>query len=108
MLTDDDIIGLFSIEEEDQQNDEENDENVAVFVETNRGKTVLIYNGHRYRKAYGTKNGFRWVCSINKNCNAYLHLNDKDEILMCNQEHHHKKPAKTEYVDADQSGNYLF
>ncbi|XP_049870846.1 uncharacterized protein LOC126370140 [Pectinophora gossypiella] len=69
-------------------------EEVAVFIESRRGKTILQYNDHRYRKAYKSKHGVRWVCSIDKNCPAFVYLNDNDEIIMSNQEHTHTAPMQ--------------
>lgn len=83
-------------------------EDVALFVESRRGKTVLQYNGHRYRKAYKSKNGVRWNCSLNKNCSAFLFLNDNDEILMSNEDHDHPQSARLENVDTDQTGKISF
>uniref|UniRef100_A0A2H1VS02 SFRICE_021207 n=1 Tax=Spodoptera frugiperda TaxID=7108 RepID=A0A2H1VS02_SPOFR len=77
--------------------------NVALLVESRRGKTVLQYNGHRYRQAYKSKSGTRWNCSVNKHCTAFLFINDQDEILMSYEEHDHQRPTRFENVDADQS-----
>ncbi|KAH9645069.1 hypothetical protein HF086_005614 [Spodoptera exigua] len=77
--------------------------NVALLVESRRGKTVLQYNGHRYRQAYKTKSGTRWNCSVNKHCTAFLFINDQDEILMSYEEHDHHRPTRFENVDTDQS-----
>ncbi|XP_047025890.1 uncharacterized protein LOC124634367 [Helicoverpa zea] len=77
--------------------------NVALFVESRRGKTVLQYNGHRYRKAYKSKIGTRWNCSLNKHCTAFLFLNDNDEILMSNEEHDHPQSTRLENIDTDQN-----
>lgn len=82
-------------------------DDIAIFVESRRGKTVLQYKGHRYRKAYKSKNGIRWNCSLNKNCSAFLFLNDNDEILMSNVDHEHPQPSRLENVDTDQTGKKL-
>ncbi|CAH1635559.1 unnamed protein product [Spodoptera littoralis] len=77
--------------------------NVALLVESRRGKTVLQYNGHRYRQAYKSKSGTRWNCSVNKHCTAFLFINDQDEILMSYEEHDHQRPTRFENVDTEQS-----
>lgn len=94
----------FEYEEElaDQTN------NIALFVESRRGKTVLQYNGHRYRKAYKSRNGTRWNCSLNKNCSAFMFLSDQDEILMSHEEHDHPQPTRLENIDTDQNGRSHF
>nr|XP_053605960.1 uncharacterized protein LOC128672688 [Plodia interpunctella] len=76
-------------------------EDVPVFVQSRKGKTILQFNGHRYRKAYKSKTGVRWVCSVNKQCNAFVYLNDDDEIIMSNQEHSHSG-ARVDKFDLDQ------
>lgn len=87
--------------------DEDDEENVAIFVESRKGKTILQYNGHRYRKSYKSKHGDRWNCSVNKQCGAFLYLNDNDEIIMLNQEHSHSRAARVENVDIDQQGKFI-
>lgn len=82
-------------------------DDVALFVQSRRGKTILQYNGHRYRKAYKTRNGTRWNCSQNKNCSAFLFLNDSDEILMSYVKHRHPPPSRLENVDTDQNGKFI-
>ncbi|XP_047531510.1 modifier of mdg4 isoform X3 [Vanessa atalanta] len=78
---------------DDAENDGDwTDENVAVFLETKKGKTILQYEGYRYRKAYKTKNGTRWNCSSKKNCSGFVYLNDQDEIIMTSKYHDHDTP----------------
>ncbi|KAJ2947340.1 hypothetical protein O0L34_g17062 [Tuta absoluta] len=98
----------FEVKENDPEDDNENDpeEGTPVFIKSNRGTTLLQYNGHRYRKAYVNKNGSRWSCSISKKCSAFVYLNDDDEIIMCSQEHIHSKPVQ-ETVDANQLDSAL-
>ncbi|KAJ8718884.1 hypothetical protein PYW07_016440 [Mythimna separata] len=92
------------LEQLDYEEEEITDQsNIALFVESRRGKTVLQYNGHRYRKAYKSRNGTRWNCSLNKNCAAFIFLNDQDEILMSHEEHDHPQPARLENIDTDQN-----
>lgn len=68
--------------------------NVAIYVQTNRGKPSLLLNGHKYRKVYKTKNGTRWNCSKSKNCSAFLYVNDIDEVIMSSEEHNHPESEK--------------
>lgn len=82
--------------------------NVGLFIESRRGKIVLQYNGHRYRKTYKSKAGTRWNCSLNKNCAAFLFLNDQDEILMSHEDHDHPQPTRLETIDTDQNGRSHF
>ncbi|KAG6441713.1 hypothetical protein O3G_MSEX001991 [Manduca sexta] len=77
-------------------------DNTALFVDSRKGKTILQYNGHRYRKAYKSRNGTRWTCSKSKNCTAFLYLNDEDEIIMAHQKHLHPRPVIFENVDSEQ------
>lgn len=77
---------------------------MAVFVESRKGKPILQYNDHRYRKAYKAKNGTRWVCSQNKNCSAFLYINDDDEIIMAHQSHDHPKIQRHKNIYEDQDG----
>ncbi|CAH0399057.1 unnamed protein product [Chilo suppressalis] len=78
------------------------DEEEALFVESKRGTTILQYKGQRYRRAYSTKHGNRWLCSVNKGCGAFVCLNSDDEIIMTNETHSHPKPARLERVDDKQ------
>lgn len=94
--------------EEEPEEPEEETTDVALFVESRRGKTVLQYRGHRYRKAYKSRNGTRWNCSLNKNCGAFIYLNDNDEILMSNEDHDHPLPRVDNQVENDQNGNLIF
>ncbi|XP_013184356.2 uncharacterized protein LOC106130133 [Amyelois transitella] len=89
----------YDAEEEEENNSEEG---VAMFVQSRKGRTILQYNGHRYRKTYRSKHGIRWVCSVNKQCCAFVYLNDNDEIIMANQEHNHT-PTRVETIDEDQN-----
>lgn len=87
------VLCVTDDEYEDIENDlDSGDDNVAVFVETKNGKTILQYEGYRYRKAYKTRNGTRWNCSSKKNCSAFVYLNDQDEIIMASKYHDHAKP----------------
>ncbi|XP_061704423.1 uncharacterized protein LOC133515847 [Cydia pomonella] len=81
---------------------EEDSEDVALFVESRKGHTILQYGGHRYRKAYRSKHGIRWNCSTDKGCPAFLYLNDNDEIIMSNKIHRHSLPFN-ENIDTDQT-----
>lgn len=86
---------------------EEPKDDVAFFVESRRGKTVLQYNDFRYRRAYKTKHGTRWNCSVYKNCPAFVYINDHNEIIMTNQDHvHEDTPASAVTYDntLEQSG----
>ncbi|CAG4934003.1 unnamed protein product [Parnassius apollo] len=78
------------LEEYAEDSESENDHTVLLFLETERGETILQYNGDRYHKAHGFKDKTRWTCSV-KQCNAYVDLSDKNDILMMNQRHDHKK-----------------
>ncbi|CAH2085765.1 unnamed protein product [Euphydryas editha] len=81
------------LEFDDVENDVDwGDDNVAMFLESKKGKTILQYDGYRYRKAYKTKNGTRWNCSLKKNCSGFVYLNDQDEIIMTSKYHDHPKP----------------
>lgn len=82
---------------DDENEDFENyldpgDDNIAVFVESKKGKTILQYEGYRFRKAYKTRNGTRWNCSSKKSCTGFVYLNDNDEIIMASKYHDHAKP----------------
>ncbi|XP_045767801.1 FLYWCH-type zinc finger-containing protein 1-like [Maniola jurtina] len=68
-------------------------EDVAMFIKSRKGKIILVYDGYRYRKAYRTKNGVRWACSSKKDCTAFVYLNDNDEILMTSKQHDHPRPG---------------
>lgn len=85
---------------------EEND-NVAMFVNARRGGSkILQFNGHRYRKVYKCKNGHRYVCSTSKNCNAFVLVNEDNEITMAYEIHEHKAP--TQFVsDTEPSGTWF-
>lgn len=86
---------------------EEEEPAEALYVRSRKGTAVLQYKGHRYRRAYRTKNGTRWNCSLNKNCGAFIYLNDHDEILMSYEDHDH--PKRTEnHTAVDQNGNRCF
>lgn len=74
---------------------EDSKDDVAFFVESRRGKTVLQYNDFTYRRAYKTKHGTRWNCSVYKNCPAFVYINDNNEIIMTNQDHVHDDTAAT-------------
>lgn len=80
---------------------EEPKNEVAFFVESRRGKTVLQYNDFRYRRAYKTKHGTRWNCSVYKNCPAFVYINDNNEIIMTNQDHIHDETAAAAVVCYD-------
>ena len=97
-------------EEKLEYNEEvtEDTSSMGLFVESRRGKTVLQYNGHRYRKAYKSRNGTRWNCSLNKHCSAFIFLSDQDEILMSHEEHDHPQPTRLENIDTDQNGRFYF
>lgn len=89
---------------------EEPKDEVAFFVESRRGKTVLQYNDFRYRRAYKTKHGTRWNCSMYKNCPAFVYINDHNEIIMTNQDHvHDDTPAAAVPYEniVEQSGKIL-
>lgn len=87
------VLCVTDDEYEDIENDlDPNDDNIAVFVESKKGKTILQYEGYRYRKAYKTRNGIRWNCSSKKNCTGFVYLNDQDEIIMASKYHDHEKP----------------
>ncbi|XP_032516075.2 uncharacterized protein LOC116769152 [Danaus plexippus] len=74
-----------------------------MFLETSKGRTVLQYDGYRYRKAYRSKNGTRWNCTC-KNCSAFVYLNDQDEIIMTSKFHDHQRwNSIAESVDPDLS-----
>ncbi|CAB3235365.1 unnamed protein product [Arctia plantaginis] len=77
---------------------EEEEPAEALYVRSRKGTAVLQYKGHRYRRAYRTKNGTRWNCSLNKNCGAFIYLNDHDEILMSYEEHDHPKRTENRTV----------
>ncbi|OWR46288.1 modifier of mdg4, partial [Danaus plexippus plexippus] len=78
-------------------------EGIAMFLETSKGRTVLQYDGYRYRKAYRSKNGTRWNCT-SKNCSAFVYLNDQDEIIMTSKFHDHQRwNSIAESVDPDLS-----
>lgn len=83
---------LTEVESEDLEDPKDD---VAFFVESRRGKTVLQYNDFRYRRAYKTKHGTRWNCSVYKNCPGFVYINDSNEIIMTNQEHVHDDPPAT-------------
>lgn len=83
---------LADVETEEQ---EEPKDDVAFFVESRRGKTILQYNDFRYRRAYKTKHGTRWNCSVYKNCPAFVYINDINEIIMANQDHVHDDTPTT-------------
>lgn len=79
--------------------DEEfSEENVALYIESAKGKPCLLLNGFKYRKAYRAKNGWRWNCSKNKNCLAYLYMSDNEEITKCHEVHDHPMDEKLENV----------
>ncbi|CAH0723924.1 unnamed protein product, partial [Brenthis ino] len=76
-------------------------DNIAMFLESRKGKTILQYDGYRYRKAYKTKNGTRWNCS-SKNCGSFVYLNDQDEIIMTSKYHDHPRPGSPiDSIDPD-------
>lgn len=79
------------------------DENVALYIESSRGKPCLLLNGYKYRKAYKSKFGTRWNCSKNKNCLAYLYLSDNDEITKCHEVHDHPLDEK---IVEDEAGEF--
>ncbi|XP_053605959.1 uncharacterized protein LOC128672687 [Plodia interpunctella] len=97
------ILSSIKKERSDKESEEESEketdaddcdgEDVATFVKSKKGKTILQFNGYRYREAYRTQLGIRWVCSVEKRCNAYVYLNDNDEIIMDNQKHEHSTNA---------------
>lgn len=97
-LKNNEVLTTIIYEEEISDIDPHSD-NTALFVESRKGKTILQYNGHRYRKAYKSRNGTRWTCSKSKNCTAFLYLNDEDEIIMAHQKHMHPRPVIFENVD---------
>jgi hypothetical protein len=76
----------------------------AIFVTSRRGKKVLQYKGHRYRRTYESKNGIRWMCSVNKLCSASVYLNNRNEIISADDEHEHPPPIRTDHVDEEQTG----
>lgn len=87
------VLCITDGEYEDFENDlDPGDDNIAVFVESKNGKTILQYEGYRFRKAYKTRNGTRWNCSSKKNCTGFVYLNDQDEIIMASKYHDHAKP----------------
>lgn len=80
----------------------EKDTDIAMFVESRRGKTVLQFNGYRYRKLYKNRQGTRWACSAKKTCSAYVYTNDNNEIIITNQSHNHDPPKRCDFIDNDQ------
>ncbi|XP_048007068.1 uncharacterized protein LOC125242334 [Leguminivora glycinivorella] len=84
---------LEEVEPEEIVEMDEDCEDVALFVQSRKGHTILQYGGHRYRKAYRSKHGIRWNCSTDKGCPAFLYLNDHDEIIMSNKIHKHSLPS---------------
>lgn len=77
------------LDDVEPNHDVEPKEEAAFFVESRRGKTVLQYNDCRYRRAYETKQGTRWNCSVFKNCPGFVYINENNEIIMTNQDHIH-------------------
>lgn len=78
--------------------DEFTEENVALYIESTKGKPCLLLNGFKYRKAYRAKSGWRWNCSKNKNCLAHLYMSDHEEITKCHEVHNHPTDDKLEDV----------
>ncbi|KAJ0177664.1 hypothetical protein K1T71_006537 [Dendrolimus kikuchii] len=73
------------------------------FVVSRKGKTILQYNGHTYRRAYRNKIGNRWICSKNKNCNAYIYTDDDSQVLDAYEEHFHKQFLRHQDVGSDEN-----
>ncbi|CAK1579133.1 unnamed protein product [Parnassius mnemosyne] len=90
------------LEEHAEEVEGEKDHGVLLFLETERGKTILQYNDHIYHKANGFKNKTRWICPV-KQCNAFVDLNDKNDIVMTNERHDHKKHKHLEDFHPDES-----
>ncbi|CAG9787383.1 unnamed protein product [Diatraea saccharalis] len=96
-------VEYFAIYADDESTDKDNgDDEEAVFIKSRRGTTILQYKGRRYRKAYSTKLGNRWICSVNKNCGAFVYLNLDDEIIFANESHSHPKQSILETIDENQ------
>lgn len=83
---------------------------VPMFVESKKsGNKVLQYHGYRYRRAYQTKQGRKWICSTNKHCKAFVLLNETDEIIYSDENHIHSSVNREEILDEHQEGMfYLF
>lgn len=76
------------------------DDKEVTFIKLRTGIELLQYNGYRYRKAYKAKSGTRWVCSVDKNCNSFLYVNDDSKIMMTCEQHDH---PQSESLEADEN-----
>lgn len=79
----------------------------ANFIISRKGRTILQYKDHTYRRIYRNKIGIRWICSKNKNCNAYIYTDDDNKILDACEDHFHEQHIiRHQDVDSDKKGKF--
>ncbi|CAH2040246.1 unnamed protein product, partial [Iphiclides podalirius] len=95
-----DSIGFTDLEVLEEHVDESEP---LLFVETKRGTTILHYGGHQYKRGGMSMSGMRWKCAVNKQCGAYLCLDDSNEIVDTNPYHDHDDNQKLETIEPEES-----
>lgn len=86
------------------------DNEPILFLETQKGRTILHYDGHQYRRTNRSSSGTRWQCAASKQCGAHLCLNESNDIIIANPYHDHDDDDDDddeqimEAIDPDESG----
>ncbi|KAF0758515.1 FLYWCH-type domain-containing protein [Aphis craccivora] len=75
---------------------------MAKFIESNRGKRMLVFENYKFSFAYTKLDGtMRWKCVI-RSCSIKLYTNENDKILKNENDsniYHNHNPYETKIID---------
>ncbi|XP_013137655.1 PREDICTED: protein tramtrack, beta isoform-like isoform X4 [Papilio polytes] len=74
---------------------------MALVLESKNGKTILHHRGYQYIRSEKTDVGSQWTCAITDKCNAFLFLDNENDIIMSNLNHDHVESVDWDQIDLD-------
>lgn len=77
---------------------------MALVLESKNGKTILHHRGYQYIRSEKTDVGSQWTCAITDKCNAFLFLDNENDIIMSNLNHDHVESVDWDQIDLDDDG----